>query len=173
MLCVPIPATVPTDGGDATLVETAKRSFPMKKKSAARHDDHAWFCLADSESCRLLCGSVNKQHACHIDEIETFANTLPEQPHFHEKTGAGTSHNVEERERRFAGEIIAWLQKKARERSIAELAILAPPRLLGVLRMVPLESLKGHVDELKGDLMPLNAGQLAEHPTIRQLLGAK
>ncbi|MCB9854135.1 MAG: host attachment protein [Phycisphaerales bacterium] len=144
----------------------------MKKKSSARHDDHAWFCLADSESCRLLCGSVNKQHTCHIDEIEVFTNTLPQQEHIRPMTGAGTTHVVEERERRFAGEIIAWLQKKVRERSIPDLAILAPPRLLGVLRMVPLESLKGHIDELKGDLMPLNTGQLATHPTIRQLLGA-
>lgn len=145
----------------------------MKNKSSARHDDHAWFCLADSESCRLLCGSVTKQHTCHVDEIDVFKNPLPEQEHVRPMTGAGATHHVEERERRFAGEVIAWLQKEARQRAIADLAILAPPRLLGVLRMVPLESLKGHVDELKGDLMPLNAGQLAEHPTIRQLLGAK
>ena len=36
--------------------------------------------------------------------------------------------------------------------------------------MVPLGSLKGKVEELKGDLMRLNAGQLAEHPMVRELV---
>ena len=50
------------------------------------------------------------------------------------------------------------------------LVIFAPPRMLGVLRMVPLGSLNGHVEELKGDLMRLSTGQLADHPMIHDMV---
>ena len=84
----------------------------------------------------------------------------------------GTTHHVEDKERRFATEIVRWLQKKAVQHKIDRLVIFAPPRMLGVLRLVPLGTLKGHVDELKGDLMRLHAGQLADHPMVRELLAA-
>lgn len=44
--------------------------------------------------------------------------------------------------------------------------------MLGALRKVPGGSLKGHREELPGDLMRLEAGRLAEHPMIRDLLRA-
>ena len=84
-------------------------------------------------------------------------------------TNAGMTHSAEENERRFAGEIMTWLQKNAHQHKIDHLVILAPPRMLGVLRVVPPGPLKGVVEELKGDLMRLTAGQLAEHPMIRVL----
>lgn len=141
----------------------------MRKKSLA-YLDHAWFCLADAESCRLLCGRLAAKHAPHVEEIDVLRNTLPKQPHPRPVTNAGVTHDVEQRERRFGGEIIAWLQGKARERNIKRLVIFAPPRMLGVLRSVPLQSLKGYVEEIGGDLMPMNADQLAAHPLIHELL---
>lgn len=132
--------------------------------------DHAWFALLDAESCRLLCCSMTRLGKHHVDEFDTLKNTLPEQEHTRPMTETGATHNMEEKERRFAGEIVAWLRKKSGQQKIDHLVILAAPRMLGVLRMIPLGSLKGHVAEFKGELMHLNAGQLAEHSTVRDML---
>jgi protein required for attachment to host cells len=132
--------------------------------------NHAWFALADAKSCRLLCCSLTRRGKHHIDEYDAMKNTLPEQEHARPMTNAGAKHNVEDNERCFAGEIVVWLKKRTEQYAIDRLVIFAPPRMLGVLRMVPLGSLKGHVEELKGDLMRLNAGQLADHPMIRELV---
>ncbi len=132
--------------------------------------NHSWFALTDAESCRLLSCSMTRLGKHHIDEYSVFENTMPEHERVRPVTNAGLTHHTEDRERRFAGEIIEWLQKKSKEHQIDRLAIFAPPRMLGVLRTVPLGSLKGHVSELHGDLMRLSAGQLADHPMIRELL---
>lgn len=140
------------------------------KKTNAERQNCAWFALTDAKTCRLLSYSLTRRGKHHVDEYDAFENTLPEQEHARPMTNAGTTHNVEDNERRFAGEIVAWLQKRADQYEIDRLVIFAPPRMLGVLRMAPLGSLKGHVEELKGDLMRLNAGQLADHPMVRELL---
>lgn len=139
-------------------------------KSAVRLQNHAWFALTDAESCRLLCCSLTRQGKHHVDEYDAFENTLPEQEHMPPMTNAGMTRNVEDRQRRFGNEIVAWLQNKADQYDAHRLIIFAPPRMLGVLRMLPLGSLKGQVEELQGDLMRLNVGQLADHPMIRELL---
>jgi protein required for attachment to host cells len=80
------------------------------------------------------------------------------------------THDVEERERRFAGETVDWLQKNAKKHDIERLVIFAPPRMLGVLRKSSSGLLAGHLEELEGNLMRLDPGQLAEHPMVRQLV---
>ncbi len=132
----------------------------------------AWFALADAERCRLMRCSLTEQGTQHVDEHEALKNAWPEQEHSRPTTGGGTTHHVEEKERRFAGEIVDWLQKRATEHEIDHLMIFAPPRMLGALRKVPFGSLRGHSGELQGDLMRLEAGQLADHPMIRDLLRA-
>lgn len=130
----------------------------------------AWFALADAESCRLLACSLTRRGKHHVREYDAMLNTLPEQEHIRPMTGGGTTHNVENKERCFGGEILAWLRSRADQYAIDRLVIFAPPRMLGVLRAVPLGTLKGHVEELEGNLMRLNAGQLAAHSRIRELL---
>lgn len=63
-------------------------------------------------------------------------------------TGCGTTHDVEENERRFARRIVVWLRKKAGMHEINRLTIFAPPRKLGALRKPLSGSLKGHLEEL-------------------------
>lgn len=133
---------------------------------------HAWFALANTERCRLLRCSLTKQGTHHVDEYETIQNTLPQQEHTRPMTNAGMKHNIEDNERRFGNEIIAWMQKRVVQYEINRLVILAPPRMLGVLRMVPLGLLKGHVEEFKGHLMRLDPGELAEHPMVHELIRA-
>jgi protein required for attachment to host cells len=132
--------------------------------------NHAWFALADAEHCRLLCCRLTRQGTQHVDEYGACENTFPQQEHKRPMTGGGTTHYVEEAERRFAGEIVEWLRGKVEEHEIDRLVIFAPARILGALRKAPPGLLKGHLAELKGDLMRLDAGQLAQHPMVRDLL---
>jgi protein required for attachment to host cells len=142
-------------------------------KTTVELQDYAWFALVDAEHCRLLRCHLTKRGIPHVDEYDVLENTFPEHEHLRPQTGDGMTHNVEEKERRFAGKIVEWLQKRAEQRVIDQLAVFATPRMLGVLRKAPLGLLKGHLEELEGNLMRLEAGQLAEHPMVRELVRAK
>jgi protein required for attachment to host cells len=132
--------------------------------------NHAWFALADAEHCRLLCCRFTRRATQHVEEHDAIENTFPEQEHARPTTEGGMTHDVEEKERRFAGQIVKWLQEKAEEHEIDRLVIFAPPRMLGLLRKAPPGLLKGHLEELQGNLMRLEAGQLAQHPMVRELV---
>ena len=142
------------------------------RKTNVQLPNHAWFALADAEHCRLLCCRLTRQGTQHVDEYGALENTLPEAEHARPKTGDGMTHDIEEEQRRFAGEIVKWLKEKAREHDIDSLAIFASPRMLGALRKASSGLLKGHLEELEGNLMRLKAGQLAEHPMVRELVRA-
>jgi protein required for attachment to host cells len=131
---------------------------------------HAWFALADSEHCRLLCCRVTEQGRRHVQEYGVLENTLPEAEHARPMSGDGMTHDIEEEERRFGSQIVEWLRANAQKFDIDRLAIFAPPRMLGVLRKASSGLLKGHLQELIGNLMRLDAGQLAEHPTVVELM---
>jgi protein required for attachment to host cells len=133
---------------------------------------HAWFALADAKHCRLLCCRLTWRGTQHVDEHGALENTLPEQEHVRPTSEGGTTHHVEEEERRFAGQIVEWLQGKAQEHKIEHLVILAPPRMLGALRKASSGLLEGQLEELDGNLMRLEAGQLADHPMVRRLAKA-
>ena len=139
-------------------------------KTTVERQDYAWFALVDAEHCRLLRCHLTKRGTPHVAEYDALGNTFPEHEHLRPQTGDGMTHDVEEKERRFAGRIVEWLQKRAEQREIDQLAIFATPRMLGVLRKAPLGLLKGHLEELEGNLMRLEAGQLAEHPMVCELV---
>jgi protein required for attachment to host cells len=139
-------------------------------KTNIERGTYGWFALADAERCRLLRCRLTSQGTQHVDEYGGFDNALPEAEHERPMTMGGMTHDIEEEERRFAGQIVAWLRKQAEEHQIDHLVIFAPPRMLGVLRKLPLGLLKGHLEELEGNLMRLEAGQLAEHPMVRKLV---
>jgi protein required for attachment to host cells len=142
-------------------------------KTTVKRQHCAWFALADAERCRLLCCHLTRRSTPHVDEYDVLKNTFPEREHLRPQTGDGMTHDVEEKERRFAGEIVNWLQERAKQREIDRLVIFATPRMLGVLRKVPLGQLKGRLEALDGNLMRLEAGQLAENPMIRELVQAR
>lgn len=129
----------------------------MNKTNAERRN-RAWFALADAEHCRLLCYRLTTQGTQHVDEYGAFDNTLPEAEHARPMTGDGMTHDIEEEERRFGAQIVDWLRRKAEEHKIDRLAIFAPPRMLGVLRKASSGLLTGHLQELEGNLMRLDAG---------------
>lgn len=139
-------------------------------KTNVERGNHAWFALADAEHCRLLCCRLTEQGTQHVDEYGRFENTLPEAEPARPQSGDGMTHDIEEEERRFGGQIIAWLRGRVEEHEIDRLAIFAPPRMLGVLRKDPSGLMAGHLRQLEGNLMRLDAGQLADHPMIRELV---
>jgi protein required for attachment to host cells len=139
-------------------------------KTNAEPPDHAWFALADAEHCRLLCCRLTEQGTQHIDEYDALENKFPEREHLRPQTGDGMTHDVEEKERRFAGRIVESLQENVKKHEIDCLVIFAPPRMLGEFRKASSGLLPGHLKELEGNLMRLRVGQLAEHPMIRELV---
>jgi protein required for attachment to host cells len=139
-------------------------------RTNAELPDHAWFALADAEHCRLLCCRLTEQGTPHVDEYDAIENTFPEREHLRPQTGDGMTHDVEEKERRFAGKIVERLQENVKKHGIDRLVIFATPGMLGALRKVSSELLPGHLKELEGNLVRLRVGQLAEHPMIRDLL---
>ena len=85
----------------------------------------------------------------------------------------GIEDNAGEDLRRFAREVVAWLEHKMDEFGIRRIHILASARFLGVLRKVrPARLAKQFVLGRKADLMHFSAGKLARHPVIRQLMAS-
>jgi protein required for attachment to host cells len=139
-------------------------------KTNAELPDHAWFALADAEHCRLLCCRLTEQGTQHVDEYDALENTCPEREPMRPQTGDGMTHDVEEKERRFAGQIVEWLQENAKRRVIDRLVIFAPPGMLGALRKITSQLLAGRLLETEGNLMRLRVGQLAKHPMVYSLV---
>ena len=63
-----------------------------------------------------------------------------------------------------------WLKKRVDTHKIGRLVILATPRMLGVLRRFRPRLSNGLLQGLEGNLMRLEAGQLADHPMVRDLV---
>ena len=141
----------------------------MDNNNCKRHNI-AWFALVDSEHCRLLCCRLTKQGSHHVDEHGQFQNTLPEAEHARPMSLGGTTHYVEENERRFSGETLKWLKDQIDALRIDHLTLFAPARMLGAIRKASDKILTGEYEELQGSLMRLETGQLAEHPMIRRLV---
>ena len=139
-------------------------------KTKVERRNHAWFALADAEHCRLLCCRLTEQGTQHVDEYDALENTFPDSEHLRPQTGDGMTHDVEEKERRFAGQIVGWLKKRVDTHKIGRLVILATPRMLGVLRRFRPRLSNGVLQGLEGNLMRLEAGQLADHPMVRDLV---
>lgn len=144
----------------------------MSKKTVDRQD-HTWFALADAEHCRLLCCHRTKRSTPHVSEHGALENTFPEHEHLRPQTGDGMTHDIEEKERRFAGEIVKWIREQAKQREIDRLVVFATSRMLGLLRKARIGLSSGQLEELEGNLMRLEAGQLAEHPMVRVLMGVR
>ena len=90
-------------------------------KTIVVRQDYAWFALADAEHCRLLRCHLTKRGTPHVDTCNAIENTFPEREHMRPQTGDGMTHDVEEKVRRFGGQIVEWLQEKAEEHEIDHL----------------------------------------------------
>lgn len=130
----------------------------------------AWFALADAEQCRLLCCRLTLQGRQHVEEHGALMNEQPEHQHARSMPPGGEARDVQENERRFAAETADWLSKRAAEHEMVRLVVFAPPRMLGLLRKTSFRMINGHLEEVRGNLMGLKPGQLADHLMVHELV---
>jgi protein required for attachment to host cells len=130
----------------------------------------AWLALADGNNCRLLSHGepVRDQHK--LREHAKLVKKVDKRKDAGLTTARRTTYFVENKDLRFAGEIVRWLQHKADQHEIDRLVIVAPPSFSGLLRMVPQGAIKVDIEEWEDDLIHLDIGQLASHVLIRDLV---
>ena len=139
-----------------------------------------WVLLADARRARLLRCGLTEQGRCRVEEHGSIDNTWPGHEHGRSARvwkNATITFGMEDDEgedlRRFAREVVARLEHRMGKLGIRRIHILASPRFLGVLRKVRPRRLAGQlILKRKADLMHLNAGKLAKHPVIRQLIAS-
>jgi hypothetical protein len=83
---------------------------------------------------------------------------------------AGFGHEEEEEHRRFAHDVVKWLEKQTRRTGSEPLVVFAASRFLGLLRASLPESLARRVVTLDKELSGLTPAALAEHPAVTGVL---
>lgn len=138
-----------------------------------------WIFVVDSGRGRLLRGSSVPPGRPHLEEDESIENTWEEHEHGRPSPRVGKAghsyasrgHEDEEMMHRFAKDVAAWLERKAKQNNIQNLSLFAPPRFLGALRQAYSPHLSARITEHEGDLGYMSAGDLARHRVISRLLG--
>lgn len=146
----------------------------------AGNDKETWIFVVDAGQGRLLRGSSVPPGRPHLEEDESIQNTWERHEHGRPSPRAGKAghsnsslgHENEELLHRFARDVAIWLDRKARQHGIENLALFAPPRFLGALRQACSPQLTARITEHEGDLGYMTAGDLARHRTIAKLLGS-
>ena len=137
-----------------------------------------WFLVADAGRGRLMECSRNLPGRIHVEEHDAIENEEEEHEHTRPSPRTGKSgntyasggHENAYQRRRFAKEVVAWIEKKVDQFEIETLTLIAAPRFLGELRKLYSPVLEGRVSEQQGDLTRLTTGSLARHPTVVDLL---
>lgn len=141
----------------------------MSWNDTKRHG-REWFALIDAELCRLFCCHVTEHGRYHINEHDSFVNTLPEQRPPGRISSVRVTHFLESNELRFASEVVRRLQKKATQNKFDRMVIYVAPRLHGVLQMVSKGTLNVRIEELNEDFERIQTGWLESHPKVRELM---
>ena len=84
---------------------------------------------------------------------------------------ASEGHEREELERRFAGEVAAWIARTSAETPEAVVVAFADPRFLGHLRTA-CAALRLDLQVERGEFSWLRPAELGAHPAIRTALGS-
>lgn len=138
----------------------------------------AWFFVVDAGRGRLLRCSRTRPGRLHVDEEETIENHTEEYEHGRPSPRVGKGghsyasegHESEQQMRRFAKQVVTWIEAGAQKHGIDRVTLFSAPRFLGELRKVYPPMLAASVDERTSDLTQLNEGSLGQHPAIAELL---
>jgi protein required for attachment to host cells len=137
----------------------------------------AWFLVVNEGRGRLLsCGRVLPGRIG-VDEHDAIENRAEEHEHGRPSPRAGKSgntyasggHENAYQRRRFAKEVVAWLEKKLDQLDIESVTLIAAPRFLGELRKLCGPALAKRIREKQGDLTQLSAAGLAKHPAVIEI----
>lgn len=146
-------------------------------------EDHSvFFATCDLRSLRFLTARPMPRQRLHVEESERFASRWID---FHEHArplmlGRGPKANAsqhfadehrepEELAARFARDAVGRLDEVSREVRAGRLPVFAEGRFLGHLRAAAAAA-RSHVVLLHGNLAPLDAGELAVHPLVVELV---
>lgn len=138
--------------------------------------DPRWACVVDHRRGRLVQCEKSPGGSWRVDADRSITNEW-EDLHEHGRpsglsAGAARGHaqshaaparETEEERRRFAKDVIEWLEKEVRSRKIERLPVFAPPKLLGALRSQWPKALAPHVREHEADLAHLDDNRLTEN----------
>jgi len=139
----------------------------------------ACFALADAQQAKLFrCATTPTGH-CHVEQESATAYETEGHEHgrptpLAAKTGhsyAPSHHDAEEDERRFAQQVVHWLERETGERGVERLTVFTPPHMLGRLRKVVTDALRDRLEFEEGELINLSADELHEHPAVLRLIG--
>jgi protein required for attachment to host cells len=148
----------------------------------AKNHKKTWLVIADNRRTRLLQGSLTAAGSPHLEESGEIDNAWEEREHGRPGLRMGAkstqsypavTHEKEEEERRYAGQVATWLDKEAVARQIDAFVVFAPDRLLGTLRKTWSPKLRGMTKERHGDFAHLTIGELTAHPAITAELRAE
>lgn len=135
-----------------------------------------WILVADQSRARLLHGTKTEHGRNHFDETDSIASKPMDREHGRPsrlgQTTAAFSHEEEEHLRRFAHEVVAWIDRQMKTRQIDHVQLFAPARFLGEFRKLVSPALRAKVSEQDVELMHLTAGDLAQHPEVRKCMEA-
>ena len=139
----------------------------------------AWVMLADAGCGRLLNCSSAPLDRCHVEEMDWIENTWEGHEHGRPSPRAGKDghayasqdHDNDEDLDRFARELAPWLERQVVDHGFDRLTFFAQPRLLGAFRKERSALLGNCLEDRHGDLVGLDMKQLANHPSIRELVG--
>ncbi len=137
-----------------------------------------YFFVVDGGRARLLQCSRLPHGRIHVDEIEAIENHAEEHEHGRPSPRSGKSgntyasggHEDEYQLRRFAKDVMAWIEKRADRVGDQAITLFAAPRFLGELRKLfsPIQAKR--IREHQADLTQLSTADLAKHSAVADLL---
>ncbi len=139
---------------------------------------HICFFVVDGGRGRLLKCSKVPPGRVHVEELDNIENQIEEHEHGRPSPRTGKSgntyasggHEDEHQRRRFAKEVVAWIEKRADRIDKQAITMFAAPRFLGELRKLFSPALVKRIREHRADLAQLSTSELAKHAAVIDLL---
>lgn len=143
-----------------------------------KKNQHAWAVVADERQALLVEVNTTPGGTCRVKEHERCEEHWEPKEHHRPSPLSGKgghdyaafAHESEERIQRFAREVSVWVQQQVHKRHIDELAVFAPPKLLGCLRPAWPAQLDGHIKEYQANLAQRPMAGLADYEAIQRLV---
>jgi protein required for attachment to host cells len=137
-----------------------------------------WVAVADERVGRLLRVERTERGGARVAAVNDIRNAWEEHEHGRPSPRAGRNghtyasegHEAETMRDRFAKDLATWLEREAALRSIDEVALFAPPRLLGALRGAWSMGFSDRVRAQRGELAHLPESEIARHRSITRLI---
>jgi len=138
----------------------------------------AWFFVVDAGRGRLLTCSRIAYDRLHVDEVSAIEYEAEQHERGRPSPRSGKSGNTyasrgredEYQIRRFAKEVVDWIEAQAERIDSSRFTLFAAPRFLGELRKLLAAPLAERIEERQAALTHVSTADLAKHPAVAELL---